>query len=307
MHIWIMSVSCGNIFVASYRVYFLSADLRDQINASAGRSKGIAVYDQEMRWVRSDWDFCRICLDKLQPLICEWTLLSCITFRIKSWSSKLWDQNWVVMFWVCLFILFIFYFIWCLKTMKEMVKFFTRSSQILWCGFLWGFFCVVFSAANIWWKKWYFILDIMNRILRSPEHWPSPALTKVNISFDFGFTQSMLNMLAALTYNILWQRLEPENNSVQWLDGSTLYRVLWRLFTKVETFWEYSLLTLPNCSSLIFNSPGPLTSSPQSINGCSGPHFWREDEPVSNTQYWLLNSHLLQTRTRRTLLKSLHF
>lgn len=79
-------------------------------------------------------------------------------------------------------------------------------------GIFCGFF-VFLSAANIWWKKQDFVLDIMNRILRSPEHWPSPALTKVNMSFDFEFTQSMLNMLAALTYNIIWQRLEPQNNS----------------------------------------------------------------------------------------------
>jgi len=39
----------------------------------------------------------------------------------------------------------------------------------------------------------------MNRILRSPEHWPSLALAKVIMSFDFDFTQSMLNMVAALT------------------------------------------------------------------------------------------------------------
>lgn len=73
-----------------------------------------------------------------------------------------------------------------------------------------GFF---FSAANIWWKKWDFVLDSMNRILRSLEHWPSPALIKVNMRFDFDFTRNMLSILAALIYNTLWQRLEPENNS----------------------------------------------------------------------------------------------
>lgn len=47
---------------------------------------------------------------------------------------------------------------------------------------------------------------------------------------------------------------------VRWLYmiESPVYKINWRLFPKVETFWEYSSLTLPNCSSLIFNSPGPV-------------------------------------------------
>lgn len=91
--------------------------------------------------------------------------------------------------------------------MKEIVKFFYTPQKN---AMGWVFF---FSAANIWWKKWDFVLDSMNRILRSLEHWASPALIKVNMRFDFDFTQSMLSILAALIYNILWQRLEPENNS----------------------------------------------------------------------------------------------
>lgn len=50
-----------SIFVASYRVYFLSADLQDQINASLARSKGIAIYEQEKGGVRSDRNFRSIC------------------------------------------------------------------------------------------------------------------------------------------------------------------------------------------------------------------------------------------------------
>lgn len=111
------------------------------------------------------------------------------------------------------------------------------------------------------------------------------------MSFGLDFTQNMLNMLAALT----WLPGRGWSLKTIWIMDrwlyiiqSAVYKTKWRLFTKVETFWDYSSLTLPNCSSLIFNSLGPLTSSPHSVNGCSGPRFLRQDERVSNTQSWLL-------------------
>lgn len=111
------------------------------------------------------------------------------------------------------------------------------------------------------------------------------------MSFDSDFTQSMLNMSAALTWlpGRDWS-LKTIWIMERWLciAQTPVYKTNRGLFPEVENFWDYSSLTLPNCSSLIFNSLGPLTSSPHSINGCSGPHFARQDEPVSNTQGWLL-------------------
>lgn len=135
------------------------------------------------------------------------------------------------------------------------------------------------------------ILGISYRIWISPKPWPSPARTKMNMTWfysEYALRVSSPNMTP-------WQTLEPENNLDLWRDGSTLhqssvYKTNGRLFAKVETFWDYSSLTLPNCSSLIFHSLGPLSPSPGSVNGCSGPGFPRQDEPVSNTQSWLLTA-----------------
>lgn len=152
---------------------------------------------------------------------------------------------------------------------------------------VWVFWGIFVFCCKCLMKKWNFILDISNRIWRSPKPRPSLAQTKM----DLDFTQSMLDVLAALTW-FPGRHWKQSGFMERWvyITQSSVNKTNWRLFAKVETFWNYSSLTLPNCSPLILNSLGPLTSSPHSANGCSGPHFPRQDEPVSNTRSWLLTA-----------------